>query len=143
MQEYFPLPKVLEGLFKLAETLFHVKVVEAPKPSVWHEDVRFFNVFDLDNSDSEPIASFYFDPYLREDKMLESQYSGWMIGIRNRSKICNINPLAATVFNFQPPEPGKPSLLSFEDVEELFRKVNYIKFPVPLYKSVIVLREKM
>ena len=124
MQEYFPFPKVLEGLFNLAEKLFHIKILESTKPSVWHEDVRYFDVYDLNHSHSEPIANFYLDPYIRNYKMMKGQSTGWMVSVRNKSKICNLNPLVALIFNFQPPAPGKPSLLRFHDVEELFRKVN-------------------
>lgn len=122
LREYFPLPQVLSGLFRLIERLFEVKFLERKTADVWHQDVRLFDV--VNSNESEPIASFYFDPYAREnDKIRGDENSGWMIGIRNRSSETQSNPLAALVFNFQPPSQGKPSLLSFKDLQLLFGKV--------------------
>ena len=40
VRSYFPLPKVLSGLFGLAEKLFGIRITPA-EASVWHPDVRF------------------------------------------------------------------------------------------------------
>lgn len=120
IREYFPINKVLSGLFELSESLFQIKIVER-SASVWHEDVKFYDIFDQ-NDGTKPIAGFYLDLYSRENEKIRMQpTSGWMVGIRNRCKISDISPLAALIFNFQVPLYGKPSLLSFGDVETLFR----------------------
>lgn len=120
IREYFPINKVLNGLFDLCEDLFQIKIVERTA-SVWHEDVKYYDIFDQ-NSGTKPLAGFYLDLYSREnDKLRMEPTSGWMVGIRNRCQISDISPLAALIFNFQIPLYGKPSLLSFRDVETLFR----------------------
>lgn len=125
LREYFPLPTVLTGLFELSEKLFGIKIQERKQVDTWHEDVRFFDIFDGSDG-KEPIAGFYVDLYTREDdKMLLQQNSGWMVGIRNRSTYTNTKPLSSLIFNFQPPIYGKPSLLSFNDVKMLFHKFGY------------------
>jgi Zn-dependent oligopeptidase len=42
VKQYFTEPKVLDGLFKVIESLFNVKV--KPTRRRWHEDVRFFRI---------------------------------------------------------------------------------------------------
>ena len=39
LRPYFPLPRVLDGLFKLCGTLFDIAVAEAPPPDAWHDSV--------------------------------------------------------------------------------------------------------
>lgn len=123
-RSYFPLPTVLSGLFEHIETLFNVKIVESKKADIWHKDVRFFDVFDLNRSDTTPVANFYLDPYARgTEKFRKEQDSGWVSMIKNKSNICNSIPLVALIFNFPPPVGDKPSLLSFKDVQVFFQKV--------------------
>lgn len=64
--QYFPFPKVLSGMFALAEQLFGVSVTELEQgthgaPSVWHKDVRVFRLDD--RADGRPLAYFYGDFY--------------------------------------------------------------------------------
>ncbi|XP_033197989.1 uncharacterized protein LOC117160961 [Bombus vancouverensis nearcticus] len=126
LNNYFPLPKVLCGLFELIETLFDVKIIESKKLDLWHKDVRFFDVFDLKHSSTDPVGSFYLDPYARGDeKVRVSQNAGYTVEIQNRSKICGIKPLVALIFNFAPPMGEKPSLLSFKDLQTLFRQFGH------------------
>ncbi|XP_015601630.1 probable cytosolic oligopeptidase A [Cephus cinctus] len=126
LKEYFSLPKVLDGLFRLSERLFGIKIVEERKVDVWHKDVRFFDIFDASGPNSEPLASFYLDPYARSDQKIRiDQDSGWMVGVRPKSTITDSKPLAALIFNFQSPIYGKPSLLTFRDVQVLFKRFGH------------------
>ncbi|XP_011633032.1 probable cytosolic oligopeptidase A isoform X1 [Pogonomyrmex barbatus] len=123
---YFPLPTVLSGLFEHIETLFNVKIVESKKADIWHKDVWFFNIFDLNISSTVPIANFYLDPYARgAEKFRKEQDSGWISTIKSKSKVGNSTPLIALIFNFPPPVGDKPSLLSFRDVQVLFQKFGH------------------
>uniref|UniRef100_U5EY96 Putative oligopeptidase n=1 Tax=Corethrella appendiculata TaxID=1370023 RepID=U5EY96_9DIPT len=126
IREYFPLPNVLGGLFTLAEKLFDVKIKERTGVDTWHEDVKYYDVFD-GNIDSQktPIAGFYTDLYSREDEKNAIENTGWMVGIRNRSVFTEANPLAALICNFEAPLYGKPSLLSIDDVKLLFHKFGH------------------
>uniref|UniRef100_A0A1L8DU09 Putative oligopeptidase n=1 Tax=Nyssomyia neivai TaxID=330878 RepID=A0A1L8DU09_9DIPT len=122
IREYFPLPKVLAGMFELCERMFHIQIVERPGADTWHEDVRYFDILD----EGKPIAGFYLDLYTREDvKMQTKDNFGWTVGIRNRSTVTNTKPLTALIFNFASPIYGKPSLLSFDDVVMLFQRIGY------------------
>lgn len=114
---YFPLPRVLNGLFALCQKLFGVTIEDATrKIEPWDDGVAFYEMFD--ESDSH-VGSFYLDPYFRMDKlptlaMLES-------GI-NRCDAAGVKPVAFLFFGFQPPMHGSPSLLSFSNLVSLFEK---------------------
>ena len=53
LRRYFPLPRVLDGLFSLAEQLYGIRVAEVPAGEgagavgTWHPDVRFFTIEDV------------------------------------------------------------------------------------------------
>ncbi|GLH07434.1 Uncharacterized protein GBIM_12888, partial [Gryllus bimaculatus] len=121
LKEYFPFPKVLNELFALCKHLFNIEIVQEKTTNVWHPDVQFYNIFDSDSR--EPIASFFLDPYMRSGEKKGMQDApGWMITLRNKSKICDHQPLATLLFNFTPPSEGLPCLLTFKDVRQLFSK---------------------
>ncbi|MBU3622357.1 M3 family metallopeptidase [Polynucleobacter sp. AP-Latsch-80-C2] len=98
LKQYFPLPKVLEGLFQVIQTLFGVKIEAADLPT-WHSDVQSFSVKDH----SEIVrAYFYLDPYARPGK----RGGAWMDDARGRRELPNGEiqvPVAYLVCNFAPP----------------------------------------
>lgn len=122
VKEYFPLNKVLLNMFALAEKLFTIKIVERPSVNRWHDDVKFYDVFDLEAGGKSPIAGFYVDLYARDDeKLVVPENAGWMVGIRSRSELTDTKPLSALIFNFKR-IPEKPLLMSLDDVQLLFNK---------------------
>lgn len=127
VQEYFPLQKVMSGLFQLSSDLFKIKIVERESSGFdrWHEDVRYFDVFDLKDT-SQPVGGFYLDLYSRDTEKPVAQQRGWTIGVRNRSQLTGSAPLAAMIFNF-PAERvyKKPCLLTLRDVHLLFERFGY------------------
>ncbi len=122
LRPYFPLPQVLDGLFSLAHRLFGVTITSADgEAPVWHPDVRYFQV--ADNS-GEIIAHFYLDPYSRP---AEKRGGAWMDECLNRGKFKGLVrlPVAYLVCNQSPPVDGKPSLMTFRDVETLFHEFGH------------------
>lgn len=122
LRPYFPLPQVLNGLFTLAQRLFGVTITPADgEAPVWHPDVRYFQVADDQGS---PIAHFYLDPYSRP---AEKRGGAWMDDCLNRSKTAEKLqlPVAYLVCNQSPPVDGKPSLMTFREVETLFHEFGH------------------
>ncbi|HEY9598023.1 MAG TPA: M3 family metallopeptidase [Cyanophyceae cyanobacterium] len=126
LRPYFPLPQVLDGLFALVKRLFGVTVTAADGMApVWHEDVRYFQV--ADETDT-PIAYFYLDPYSRP---AEKRGGAWMDDCIGRAKITEAGttttrlPVAYLVCNQTPPVDGKPSLMTFNEVETLFHEFGH------------------
>ena len=65
LRPYFPEERVLSGLFELVKRIFGMRVEEQKEFDSYHENVRFFNIFDESN---RLRGSFYFDLYARENK---------------------------------------------------------------------------
>ena len=119
LKRHFPFEKVLAGLFRMVKFLFGADVREAAeKPSVWHPDVRFFEVFE----DGKLSARFYLDPYVRPGL---KQGGAWMNEFRNRSDRLGEIPLALMVLNVKAPEGGKDALMTMRDVETLFHEFGH------------------
>jgi oligopeptidase A len=126
LRPYFPLPQVLDGLFGLVKRLFGITVTAADgQAPVWHEDVRYFQI--ADETDT-PIAYFYLDPYSRP---AEKRGGAWMDECIGRAKITENGttttrlPVAYLVCNQTPPVDGKPSLMTFNEVETLFHEFGH------------------
>ncbi|PPR88479.1 hypothetical protein GOBAR_AA32212 [Gossypium barbadense] len=116
LRPYFSLSKVMDGLFKLAKTLFGIDIEPADGLApVWNKDVRFYHVKD---SSGSPIAYFYFDPYSRPS---EKREGAWMDEVVSRSRVMSRNgttprlPIAHMVCNQTPPFGDKPSLMTFRE----------------------------
>jgi oligopeptidase A len=126
LRPWFPLPRVLAGLFELARTLFAVEIRAADgEAPVWHPDVRFFRVFD---ARGDAIAAFYLDPYSRPE---EKRGGAWMDECVGRSRMLARAParvrlpVAHLVCNQAPPTAGRPSLMSFDEVSTLFHEFGH------------------
>ena len=126
LRPYFPLPQVLAGLFTLANRLFGVTITAADgQAPIWHEDVRYFQISDGSN---QPLAYFYLDPFSRP---AEKRGGAWMDECVNRAKMQQANgssvrlPVAYLICNQSPPVDGKPSLMTFPEVETLFHEFGH------------------
>jgi oligopeptidase A len=121
LRPYFPLPQVLEGLFGLVHRLFGITVTAADgEASVWHPDVRYFQVA----REGEAIAHFYLDPYSRP---AEKRGGAWMDDCLGRVKRGGKTqlPVAYLTCNQTPPVDGSPSLMTFREVETLFHEFGH------------------
>ncbi|CAH0546258.1 unnamed protein product [Brassicogethes aeneus] len=123
IKEYLPLNKVLDGLFQLCEKLFNIVIKQRSNVSVWHKDVKYYDIFEPHSS--APVAGFYLDPYARSDEKIRTQNNGWMVAIQNNSSIADTKPLSALVFNFEPPTAKHPSHLTFTEVKALFQRFGH------------------
>lgn len=121
LKQYFPLPKVLDGLFQVIQTLFGVKIESADLPT-WHSDVQSFSV---KNAKDNIVAYFYLDPYARPGK----RGGAWMDDARGRRVLPNGEiqvPVAYLVCNFAPPVKVNGVLrqptITHDDVITLFHE---------------------
>ncbi|KAJ6327885.1 hypothetical protein OIU76_006423 [Salix suchowensis] len=126
LRPFFSLPKVMDGLFNLAKTIFGIDIELADGLApVWNSDVKFYCVKD---SLGSPIAYFYFDPYSRPS---EKRGGAWMDEVVSRSRVLSPNgtaprlPIAHMVCNQTPPVGKKPSLMTFREVETVFHEFGH------------------
>jgi oligopeptidase A len=120
LRPYFPLPKVLAGLFEVAERLFAVRIRERGDVPVWHADVRYF---EISTAAGESVGSFYLDAYARPHK----RSGAWMDECVGRKRLTSgaALPVAYLVCNFLPPAAGSPALLTHDDVLTLFHEFGH------------------
>ena len=120
LRPYFPLPRVLAGLFEVAERLFGVRIRERAEAPVWHPDVRFFDITD---SGGAAVGSFYLDAYARPNK----RSGAWMDECIGRKRLSSgaALPVAYLVCNFLPPGGERPALLTHDDVVTLFHEFGH------------------
>ncbi len=126
LRPYFPLEQVLSGLFNLAHKLFGITITAADgQAPIWNPDVRYFQVA---NEQQQPIAYFYLDAYSRP---AEKRGGAWMADCISRARITDETgstirlPVAYLTCNQTPPVDGKPSLMTFGEVETLFHEFGH------------------
>ncbi|HOE60644.1 MAG TPA: M3 family metallopeptidase [Kiritimatiellia bacterium] len=123
LSRYFLFPRVLEGLFSLANRLFGIVITPADgEAPVWHPDVRFFRVADADGT---PLACFFLDPYSRP----ETKSGGaWMNDFRTRDRAPDGTvtlPMALLVCNQSVPVGNQPPVMRFQEVGTLFHEFGH------------------
>ncbi|ETK74381.1 hypothetical protein F441_19201 [Phytophthora nicotianae CJ01A1] len=129
IKPFFPLERVLDGLFSLTSRLFGVTIEAADgQAEVWNPDVRFFNVRSTEG-DKEVIARFFLDPYSRPK---EKNGGAWMNTCVDRSRLLGPKeqdgkriPVAYIICNQSPPVGETPSLMTFREVETLFHEFGH------------------
>ncbi len=119
---WFPLDRVLDGLFEIAERVFGLRVEEEPATDVWHEDVRAWR---LTAEDGTRLGSFYTDWFPRPGK----RQGAWMAPLTtggprgNGDFVPHVGMIAG---NFAPPAPGKPALLTHRSVRTVFHEFGHL-----------------
>ncbi|AZG71317.1 oligopeptidase A [Shewanella livingstonensis] len=120
LRPYFPEDKVLSGLFYTVNRLFGLTIKEQKGVDTWHKDVRFFDIFDAENTQR---GSFYLDLYARSGK----RGGAWMDDCRGR-RITSTGlqkPVAYLTCNFNGPVDGKPALFTHDEVTTLFHEFGH------------------
>jgi oligopeptidase A len=120
LRPYFPLPKVLAGLFAVTERLYGITVRERDGVSVWHPSVRYYDLLD---SGAKLVAGFYLDPYSRSEK----RSGAWMdeCVVAKELPSGKALPVAQLVCNFTTPVGSTPSLLTHDEVTTLFHEFGH------------------
>ena len=120
VKQYFTAPKVLQGLFKIIETLFEVNIKPDQAP-VWHPAVAFYRI----ERQGQLVGQFYLDPPARAGK----RGGAWMDDVRARWLRPDNHqlqtPVAHLVCNFADSVDGNPPLLTHDDVITLFHEFGH------------------
>ena len=125
LRPYFSHEIVLDGFFDLVSRLFGITIQQSDGSApVWHEDVRYYDIFNAGDEDAGPIAGFYLDPYSRPET---KRPGAWMGDCLSRCRIDGQTqiPVAHLVCNATPPAGDQPSLMSFREVETLFHEFGH------------------
>ena len=120
LRAYFPIDKVLSGLFAIVQRLYGIEIAEVKGFDTWHPDVRLFEI----KENGQHVGRFFFDLYARANK----RGGAWMDGARDRRRTADgslQSPVANLVCNFTPAAPGKPALLTHDEVTTLFHEFGH------------------
>lgn len=120
LRAYFPIDKVLTGLFAIVEKLYGIQIEELSGFDTWHPDVRLFEI----KENGAHVGRFFFDLYARANK----RGGAWMDGARDKRRTADgtlISPVANLVCNFTPAVGGKPALLTHDEVTTLFHEFGH------------------
>lgn len=121
LRPYFPLDRVLEGMFETARRLFGITVRQAPAEEVWHPEVH---VWELLDEEGAIVGRFYTDWYPRESKRAGAWMNGLIVGGPRPDGW--ERHLALIAANVSPPEAGRPALLTHREVETVFHEFGHM-----------------
>ncbi len=121
LRPYFPLERVVAGMFKIVERLYGIRVREESGAPVWHPDVKYYGIYDADDT---LLAAFYADWYPRESKRGGAWMDAFLTG---GPKGAGFQPhLGLICGNLTPPLEGAPALLTHRDVETIFHEFGHL-----------------
>ena len=119
LRPYFELDNVLNrGVFYAAERLFGVRFEEREELPVYQEDVRVFEVIDVNGS---TLGMFIADFYARPSK----RGGAWMNSYVSQSGLTGKLPIVANHLNITKPPAGEPTLLTFDEVTTMFHEFGH------------------
>jgi oligopeptidase A len=120
LRPFFSEEKVLAGMLAFVEKLYGLTIEERKNVEIWHENVRFFEVYD---QNKKIRGYFYTDLYAREHKQ-SGAWTDAYCARRKRGLRIQL-PVAYLICNFSPPTEERPSLLTHDEVLTLFHEFGH------------------
>ncbi|CCH47014.1 saccharolysin [Wickerhamomyces ciferrii] len=127
ISEYFPIKETIDKMLGIFSKLMNLKFIESSieEKSVWHEDVKQFAVWNLDDSSNPKFVGWlYFDLHPRDGKYGHAANFGIYPGY-NKTDGSRAYPVTALVCNFSKPTKDKPSLLKHDEVTTFFHELGH------------------
>lgn len=121
LRPFFPLPRVLDGLFEIVRRTFGFRVEEREIEEVWHPDVCFYEIF---GEDGTHVGSFYTDWFPRKEKRQGAWMNDFITGGPREEGFAP--HLGVICGNFTPPEGDAPALLTHREVETTFHEFGHL-----------------
>jgi thimet oligopeptidase len=122
LRAFFPLQKVLDGMFNVYQNIFGLKFEKIAATNKWIDDLQLYAV--TDSSTGEPLGLFYLDMFPREGKF--NHFANFeIVGGKLLPDGKYQRPTVALLCNFPPPSGDTPSLMTHQDVETLFHEFGH------------------
>jgi oligopeptidase A len=121
LRPFFPLPRVMSGLFSVLEKLYGLRIAPVDGVETWDQNAAYYQ---LSGADGQPVGGFYVDFYARATK----RAGAWMDQCLNRSRDQEKVqiPVAHLVCNYSRPSADRPSLLTHDEVVTLFHEMGHV-----------------
>jgi len=125
LRPYFPLDRVVAGMFDIVERLYGIRVVEKQGVAVWDPEVKYYEIHDPTRAPNHPlIGAFYADWYPRENKRGGAWMDAFITGIAHENRL---EPHAGLICgNLTPPVGEMPSLLTHREVQTIFHEFGHL-----------------
>ena len=120
---YFPMDACLDAMFEITGTLLGVGFEEVADASVWHPDVRTFDM--IEASDGMPVARFHLDLFPRPEKYKHAMEEVLRHGRRLPDGSYQ-QPVVLMLANFTRPTANAPSLLRHNELVVLFHEFGHV-----------------
>lgn len=139
LRPYFPIDKVISGMFDIAQQIFGLKIEERKAiyidpespventenlPEVWHSEVKYYDLFDTETN--AHLGSFYADWHPRESKRGGAWMNYLMTGNRDASVGENTPHVGLICGNLTPSIGDQPALLNHREVETIFHEFGHL-----------------
>lgn len=120
-KDYFPLKTTFQGLMKVYESFFNLKIEEITCPKLWHEDVRLMRVKDPFSSNIH--GYIVLDLHPREGKFSHACCGAIIPALKTKE---GFNPaLSFVICNFPKGRDNEPSLMRLNDVSTFFHEFGH------------------
>ncbi len=117
LRPYFPVERVIAGLFETARRLFAIRIQPQPDLPAWHPDVKGYSIYE--EAGGGLLGSFYADWHPRESK----RGGAWMDAFITGAPGPHLGVICG---NLTPPAGGRPALLTHREVETIFHEFGHL-----------------
>ena len=124
LRPYFPIDRVISGMYEIAQQIFGLRIEERDTSKVWHEEVKFYDLFDSETK--EQLGSFYADWHPRESKRGGAWMNYFITGNRDPSVGERSPHLGLICGNLTPAVGDQPALLTHREVETIFHEFGHL-----------------
>jgi oligopeptidase A len=120
LRPYFPLERVVAGMFEIFGRIFGIRVSEEQGVPVWDPEVRSYAIHD--RASGRYLGSFYADWFPRENK----RGGAWMDALLTGNPAEGHPHLGLICGNLTRPVDGKPALLTHREAETIFHEFGHL-----------------
>ena len=124
LRPYFPIDKVMDGMFSLSTKLFGIDIIETEGAPAWHDDVKYYEI--KDSSSGDLLGSFYADWHPREEKRGGAWMNCFEVGAPPSADSPREPHLGLICGNMTKPVGDKPALLTHREVETVFHEFGHL-----------------
>jgi thimet oligopeptidase len=122
LRQYFPVGKVVSSVFGIYQRLLSVHFEEIKPAMSWAPGVTEYSV--TDTASGAAIGWFFLDLYPREGKY--NHFATFGIRAGRTTSTGRQLPISSIIGNWPVGEPGKPALLSHDDVVTFFHEFGHL-----------------